>query len=548
MPNRERAERAVRGRVAVAADDRHPGLRDAELRADHVDDALAAAAGRVERDAELLAVAAQRLELLLGELVRRAVDRRHVVIHRRERPVRPAHAAAGQAQPLERLRRGDLVDQVQVDVEQRRLARRLGDDVPLPDLLEQRPCHAVTLVCKASKAECPGDRAPPHPRPPAVRVRGDRRAQAASCGATGSTSSTSASATRTSPSPEVAVEKLREAAAKPRNHRYSASRGIPNLRQAICELYERRFGVALDPEREAITTIGAKEGLAHLLWVLVEPGDAALVPAPSYPIHMFAPAFAGATVEQVAMGTDEDVLANLADAYERTRPRPRVVIASFPHNPTTTVVDAAFMQALVDFARERDGRRARLRVRGHRVRRARAAVDPRGRGRDGRAPSSSTRSRRASRWRAGASASASATRRSSPALGRLKSYLDYGTFQPIQIAATVTMREAAEYPLEVCEIYRGRRDALCDGLARLGWEVPRPQGTMFVWAPIPEPFRELGSHEFALRAAARGERRRSARAAGSARAATATSASRSSRTSSGSARRCAASGACSRRR
>src|SRR5919201_3733887 len=155
------------------------------------------------------------------------------------------------------------------------------------------------------------------------------------------------------PSPEVAVEKLREAVLNPRNHRYSASRGIPNLRRAVCELYARRFGVELDPERQALTTIGAKEGLAHLLWLLVEPGDVALVPAPSYPIHLFAPVLAGAAVAQVAMGPDEDVLANLADAYERSRPRPRVVIASFPHNPTTTVVDGTFWQRLVDFARER---------------------------------------------------------------------------------------------------------------------------------------------------------------------------------------------------
>jgi alanine-synthesizing transaminase len=300
-------------------------------------------------------------------------------------------------------------------------------------------------------------------------------------------------------SPEVAVEKLAEAAAKPRNHRYSASRGIPKLREAICDLYARRFGVSLDPEREAITTIGAKEGLAHLLWVLVEPGDAALVPAPSYPIHMFAPAFAGATVEQVAMGTEEDVLANLADAYERTQPRPRVVIASFPHNPTTTVVDAAFMQALVDFVRERsmvvvhDFAYADIAFDGH--------VPPSILAAEGARECAVelytlTKGFSMAGWRVGFCVGNAEL---VAGLGRLKSYLDYGTFQPIQIAATVTMREAAEYPAEVCEIYRGRRDALCDGLARLGWEVPRPKGTMFVWAPIPEAFRELGSHEFALR-------------------------------------------------
>jgi alanine-synthesizing transaminase len=299
-------------------------------------------------------------------------------------------------------------------------------------------------------------------------------------------------------SPEVAVEKLAEAAAKPRNHRYSASRGIPKLRAAICDLYARRFGVELDPEREAITTIGAKEGLAHLMWLLVEPGDMALVPAPSYPIHLFAPVLAGAAVAQVTMGPAEDAFANLADAYERARPRPRALIVSFPHNPTTATVDAAFMQRLVDFAREREV------VVVHDFAYADIAFD-------GHEPPSILRAEGAREvavelytltkgysmagWRVGF---AVGNAEIVAALGRLKSYLDYGTFQPIQIAATVTMGAAAEYPQEVCEIYRRRRDALCDGLARIGWPVERPRGTMFVWAPIPEPYRALGSHEFAL--------------------------------------------------
>src|SRR4029078_8176594 len=156
------------------------------------------------------------------------------------------------------------------------------------------------------------------------------------------------------PSPPVAVEKLREAVENPRNHRYSSSRGIKNLRLAICDLYARRFGVDLDPETQALTTIGAKEGLAHLMWVLVQPGDAAVVPSPSYPIHLFAPVFAGAVVERIAMGQEEDLFGNVVEAFERCRPRPRVLVLSFPHNPTTAVVDAAFMQRIVDFARERE--------------------------------------------------------------------------------------------------------------------------------------------------------------------------------------------------
>ncbi len=300
-------------------------------------------------------------------------------------------------------------------------------------------------------------------------------------------------------SPEVAVEKLAEAATKSRNHRYSASRGIPKLRQAICDLYARRFGVELDSEREAITTIGAKEGLAHLMWILVEPGDVALVPAPSYPIHLFAPVLAGASVSQVAMGPEEDIFANLESAYERSRPRPRALIVSFPHNPTTAVVNLEFMQRVVDFAREReivvvhDFAYADISFDGYKppsILEAEGARDV------AVELYTLTKGYSMAGWRVGflvGNAEIVA------ALGRLKSYLDYGTFQPIQIAATVALQEGDEYPAEVCDIYRRRRDALCDGLARIGWDVPRPLGTMFVWAPIPEAYTALGSHEFALK-------------------------------------------------
>ena len=154
--------------------------------------------------------------------------------------------------------------------------------------------------------------------------------------------------------PEIAVEKLREAAALPRNHRYSSSRGLPRLREAICDLYRNRFGVELDPETEATLALGAKEGLVHLLWVLLGPGDVALVPSPSYPIHLFAPGFAGAAVARVHVGPDRDFLANLEEAWLASQPRPRVLICSFPHNPTTACADLPMMQGLVDFAREKE--------------------------------------------------------------------------------------------------------------------------------------------------------------------------------------------------
>jgi alanine-synthesizing transaminase len=301
------------------------------------------------------------------------------------------------------------------------------------------------------------------------------------------------------PSPDVAVEKLAQAVHNPRNHRYSASRGIPNLRRAICDLYRRRFGVELDPETQAISTIGAKEGLAHLMWTLVEPGDVAIVPSPSYPIHLFAPAFAGAAVARVPMGEEGDLFGSIVETFERSEPRPRVVVLSFPHNPTTTVVDAAFMQRLVDFAREREV------VLVHDFAYADVAFDghepPSLLSADGAAEVavelySLTKGFSMPGWRVGFLLGNAEVVR---ALARLKSYLDYGTFQPIQIASIVALNEAPDYPREVCELYRSRRDALCDGLARVGWEVARPKGTMFVWAPIPEPYRQLGSLDFALK-------------------------------------------------
>jgi alanine-synthesizing transaminase len=301
------------------------------------------------------------------------------------------------------------------------------------------------------------------------------------------------------PSPDVAVEKLAEAARKPRNHRYSASRGIPNLRGAVCELYRRRFGVELDPETESIVTIGAKEGLAHLLWVLVEPGDVALVPEPSYPIHLFAPVLAGASVAQVAMGPEEDVLANLADAYERSRPRPRVVVLSFPHNPTTTTVEPSFWQAVVDFARERgvvlvhDFAYADIAFDGYRPP---SILEAEGAREIAVELYSLTKGYSMPGWRVGFVVGNGAM---IAALARLKSYLDYGTFQPIQIAAVVALREADDHVAAVCEAYRRRRDALCAGLERIGWAVTRPRATMFLWAPIPASHRDLGSQEFALR-------------------------------------------------
>ena len=306
------------------------------------------------------------------------------------------------------------------------------------------------------------------------------------------------------PSPDVAVEKLVEAAHNPRNHRYSSSRGIPKLRQAIADLYLRRFGVDIDPDTEVVTTIGAKEGLSHLMWVVVGPGDTALVPSPSYPIHIYAPILAGADVRMIRLenlGSDESdageaFFANLVEAWESAWPKPKVVIFSFPHNPTTACIDLPTMTRLVEFAKEHDV----LLV--HDFAYAETAFD-------GFKPPSIlevpgakdvavelytlTKSFSMAGWRV---AFLVGNAEVVAALTKLKSYLDYGSFQPIQIAAIVAMNEAPQYPAVVNKIYERRRDALCDGLNRIGWEVTRPKGTMFVWAPIPEPYKEMGSLEF----------------------------------------------------
>jgi alanine-synthesizing transaminase len=314
------------------------------------------------------------------------------------------------------------------------------------------------------------------------------------------------------PSPKVAVEKLCEAVQNPKNHRYSASRGIPKLRLAISDLYRRKFGVEIDPDTQACTSIGAKEGFSHLMWTLLGPGDAALVPSPSYPIHIWGPILAGAEVRHVRLGPQgperpgaagtvseqgADFFENLLEAWEDSWPRPRVVVLSFPHNPTTTCVDLDFMQRMVDFAREHEV----LLVHDF------AYADL---GFDGYQPPSIlqvpgasdvavelytlTKSFSMAGWRMGFLVG---NEECVAALAKLKSYLDYGTFQPIQIASIVAMNEAPDYPFEVNAIYKRRRDVLIDGLSRSGWEIEKPKGTMFVWAPVPEPYQERGSLEFA---------------------------------------------------
>jgi alanine-synthesizing transaminase len=299
------------------------------------------------------------------------------------------------------------------------------------------------------------------------------------------------------PTPQPIVDKLVEASQNARNHRYSASRGITKLRLALSSWYDRRFDVEIDPDREAIVTIGAKEGIAHLAWVLLGSGDTVLVPEPSYPIHQFSAIFSGAEVNSVPLSHDTaDFFADLTQAYERTWPRPRVILVSFPHNPTGHCVELEFFERLVRFAKDNDVFII------HDFAYAEIAFD------GYKPPSifqvpgakdvavefiSLSKSHSMAGWRIGFCAGNAEV---ITGLQRLKSYLDYGVFQPIQIAAIIALNECDDAPPAIAKVYQHRRDVLCEGLDRAGWHVEKPKATMFVWAPIPERFRADGCLEF----------------------------------------------------
>ena len=302
--------------------------------------------------------------------------------------------------------------------------------------------------------------------------------------------------------PPHVVEKICEAARNPKNHRYSSSRGIPNLRAAITEWYDRRHGVELDPDSEAIAVIGAKEGLSHFVLMTIGAGDVVLCPDPAYPIHQYSVIIAGGDLRNVPLTDDTDFIADLEDAMRRTWPKPKMLILSFPHNPTTQCVDVAFFERIVAFAKEHD-----LMVL-HDF--AYAEINF-----DGYEPPSIlevpgakdvaiefvslSKSHSMAGWRVGF---ACGNREMIHALARIKSYLDYGMPQAIQIGAIVALRGPQGVVHENAAVYRERRDTLCDGLGQPGdgaWKIEKPLGTMFVWAPIPEPFLGLGSMEFSKR-------------------------------------------------
>lgn len=298
------------------------------------------------------------------------------------------------------------------------------------------------------------------------------------------------------PTPDHIVDKLVEAARNPRNHRYSASRGITKLRRGICDWYRRHYAVELDPDTEAIATIGAKEGLSHLALAIADAGDVALVPNPSYPIHPYSVIIAGGDVRHVRLGRGEDFFENLMSAYRACWPAPKLLILSFPHNPTTAVVDLEFFRKIVAFAQDHrlivihDFAYADLVFDGYR---APSFLQAPGAKEVGVEFFTLSKSYNMPGWRVGF---AVGNRRIIAALTRIKSYLDYGMFQPVQIASIIALNGPQDCVGEIVSTYRSRRDVLCEGLSRVGWKVDKPQATMFVWAPIPDQYRMMGSLEF----------------------------------------------------
>src|SRR5216684_1034076 len=296
--------------------------------------------------------------------------------------------------------------------------------------------------------------------------------------------------------PRAVVSKLVEAARNAKNHRYSVSRGIPKLREEIVNRYRLKYGVTLDPEKEAIVTIGAKDALAHLLFAVIGPGDAVVSHNPAYPIHQYGVVMAEGHACMLPMPDAATFLNGLEDLYSRSDRKPKVLLISFPHNPTTTCVDLDFFREIIRLAHQH----------GTLVVHDFAYADL---GFDGYMPPSIlqvegakdvaveifslSKSYNMAGWRVGFCLG---NPKMIGALARIKSYLDYGVFQPIQIASIIALRECEEDTKKICAVYQKRRDVLIDGLKRAGWPIEPPRGSMFVWAPVPEQFRALGSLEF----------------------------------------------------
>ncbi len=296
--------------------------------------------------------------------------------------------------------------------------------------------------------------------------------------------------------PQPIVDKLLATAQRPDTHRYSASRGIPRLRKAICSWYRNRYQVDLDGETEAIVTIGSKEGIAHLCLAVLDRGDAVLVPNPSYPIHIYGPVIAGADIRNIPMVAGVDFIAELQSSIRLMYPRPKLLILNFPSNPTTQCVDLEFFKKVIEICREykiyvvHDLAYADIVFDGYR---APSILEVPGAKEIAVECFSLSKSYNMPGWRVGFVVG---NPRLVGALARLKSYFDYGTFTPIQVAAIAALEGPQDCVRDICENYRKRRDILVRGLNKLNWTVDPPRATMFVWAPVPAPYRSLGSLEF----------------------------------------------------
>lgn len=298
------------------------------------------------------------------------------------------------------------------------------------------------------------------------------------------------------PTPKHILDKLEEAIHNPKNHRYSASKGIYKLRLAIADWYKRRYDVNIDPDTEAVVTIGSKEGLAHLALAIISPGDVVLVPNPTYPIHAYSVVIAGGDLRSIPLLPGVDFFSELEKATKEAWPRPKLLILNFPHNPTTEVVDKTFFEKIVAFAKEHDMMvihdlaYADIVFDGYK---APSFLEVPGAKDVGVEFFTLSKSYNMPGWRVGF---AVGNKKMISALTRLKSYFDYGMFQPIQIAAIIALNGPQECVADIREMYKTRRDVLVESFVKAGWPMEKPKATMFVWAKIPEAFRHLKSLEF----------------------------------------------------
>ena len=296
--------------------------------------------------------------------------------------------------------------------------------------------------------------------------------------------------------PKHIVDKLIEAAQKSHNHRYSASMGIPNLRKAITDWYKRRYDISLDYNSEAVATIGAKEGLSHLMLVTIRPGDVVFAQTPTYPIHPYSAIISGGDVRGIPTGPESDFFENLIASTKQSWPKPKVLVLSYPHNPTTEVVNIEFFEKIVDYAKEHnimvihDLAYADIVFDGYK---APSFLQAKGAKDVGVEFFSLSKSYNMPGWRVGFCVG---NPKIISALKRIKSYLDYGIFQPIQIASIIALNGPQDCVKEICDLYKTRRDCLINGLHKVGWKIKKPKGTMFVWAKIPEKYIKMGSLQF----------------------------------------------------